>query len=269
MVKEARNRNGRWRRRLTVATTAVLVAAVTMLVPAAEAGTLDQSQPVIVTTSSFVSNQFYEAQTFTAAIGGRLDQVDVAVGKSTPTVQPLEVELRAVIGGEPTGPVLASATEPAASFPLATFPSAFTSVTFTAPAVVTPGTTYGIVLKTASCGFSNCFNWATGPIGNPYAAGSGFQSSDSGLTWAPLNAFGSTDFTFKTYVASVPTSFADCKRGGWRSFTSPAFKNQGQCVAYVNHQDGRGQDDAKSQAAAKSAGKADEPKPGGGNKGRG
>jgi len=282
VVRTARNQRRSGLRRSTVATTAVVVAAVTLLVPAARAGTLDQSQPVIVTTSSFVSDQFSEAQTFTAGIGGRLDQVDVAVGKSSASVQPLVVELRAVTGGQPTGPVLASTTEPAASFPLATFPSAFTSVTFAAPAVVAAGTQYAIVLKTASCGFSNCFNWATGPVGSSYAAGSGFQSSDSGATWTPLNAFGSLDFTFKTYVASVPTAVADCKRGGWKTFTSPRFKNQGQCVAYVNHHDGRGQDDAKSQGAARSAakadgtadgakstGKPDEAKPAGEKKGRG
>jgi hypothetical protein len=26
-----------------------------------------------------------------------------------------------------------------------------------------------------------------------------------------------------------------CKHGGWKTFTSPKFKNQGQCVAYWNH----------------------------------
>lgn len=34
-----------------------------------------------------------------------------------------------------------------------------------------------------------------------------------------------------------------CKKGGWATFTSPAFKNQGQCVANFNHHDGVGQDD--------------------------
>lgn len=37
-----------------------------------------------------------------------------------------------------------------------------------------------------------------------------------------------------------------CKDGGWMSFTEPAFKNQGQCVAYVNHHDGNGADDANA-----------------------
>jgi len=33
-----------------------------------------------------------------------------------------------------------------------------------------------------------------------------------------------------------PTSKGECKHGGWKTFTSPAFKNQGQCVSFFNHQ---------------------------------
>ena len=29
-----------------------------------------------------------------------------------------------------------------------------------------------------------------------------------------------------------PTSKEDCKKGGWKQF---GFKNQGQCIKYVNH----------------------------------
>jgi hypothetical protein len=32
---------------------------------------------------------------------------------------------------------------------------------------------------------------------------------------------------------SLPTSKEHCKKGGWRNF--PQFKNQGQCIAFVNH----------------------------------
>ena len=32
---------------------------------------------------------------------------------------------------------------------------------------------------------------------------------------------------------SQPQSADDCKNGGWRNFTDPAFKNQGQCVSSV------------------------------------
>jgi hypothetical protein len=31
----------------------------------------------------------------------------------------------------------------------------------------------------------------------------------------------------------MPTSKEQCKNGGWRNF--PQFKNQGQCIAFVNH----------------------------------
>jgi hypothetical protein len=31
----------------------------------------------------------------------------------------------------------------------------------------------------------------------------------------------------------VPISRAQCKHGGWHNF--PRFKNQGQCIAFVNH----------------------------------
>lgn len=47
-------------------------------------------------------------------------------------------------------------------------------------------------------------------------------------------------------VGDVPTMKEDCKQGGWMTLSTSegiAFKNQGQCVNYVNHTDGRGQDD--------------------------
>ena len=31
-----------------------------------------------------------------------------------------------------------------------------------------------------------------------------------------------------------PTSAEQCKKGGWSTFTTPTFKNQGQCIQYVN-----------------------------------
>ena len=36
-------------------------------------------------------------------------------------------------------------------------------------------------------------------------------------------------------VTGQPTKKSDCKHGGWKSFTNPSFKNQGQCVSYVAH----------------------------------
>ncbi len=33
---------------------------------------------------------------------------------------------------------------------------------------------------------------------------------------------------------SGPTNKDQCKNGGWQTFTNPTFKNQGQCIKYVN-----------------------------------
>ncbi len=46
-----------------------------------------------------------------------------------------------------------------------------------------------------------------------------------------------------TPPAPGPTAKSQCKHGGWKSFTNPTFKNQGQCVAWFNHHDGKGADD--------------------------
>jgi len=36
-------------------------------------------------------------------------------------------------------------------------------------------------------------------------------------------------------TSTGPTSKQQCKHGGWKSFTSPTFKNQGQCVSWFVH----------------------------------
>jgi hypothetical protein len=40
-------------------------------------------------------------------------------------------------------------------------------------------------------------------------------------------------FNGVTQVPAVPTTKNACKKGGWKTFTSPKFKNQGQCISYV------------------------------------
>jgi hypothetical protein len=207
-----------------------------LIVPSATAGTLDQSQPGIRTASTSVSNFYLPAQTFTSGLTGGLDQVDLAVGRSGSSITtPLLVEIRSVSGGLPTGPAIATTSVPAASVPDAIFPTAFFSITFPSPAPVTAGVQYAIVVTSAACGFANCYNLAVGPAGDPYPGGAGWLSSDSGATWSPLTAFGSTDFPFKTYVVTGPSSKQQCKKGGWKQFKNPSFKNQGQCVKWFNH----------------------------------
>lgn len=42
--------------------------------------------------------------------------------------------------------------------------------------------------------------------------------------------------TFFGTAQAKPKHAAQCKNGGWSSFTNPSFRNQGQCVKYVTHQ---------------------------------
>ena len=48
-----------------------------------------------------------------------------------------------------------------------------------------------------------------------------------------------TKVTFNGKLQKLAPGKADfarpCKKGGWKSFTNPAFKNQGQCVKYLVH----------------------------------
>ena len=48
-----------------------------------------------------------------------------------------------------------------------------------------------------------------------------------------------TRVTFNGKLQKLAPGKADfaaaCKKGGWKSFTNPTFKNQGQCVKYVVH----------------------------------
>jgi hypothetical protein len=60
-----------------------------------------------------------------------------------------------------------------------------------------------------------------------------------------------------------------CKHGGWKTFTSPAFRNQGQCVKYFVHQANQARQQAQKAAKAQNAAKADTHGNGHGNNGHG
>lgn len=81
---------------------------------------------------------------------------------------------------------------------------------------------------------SGCGNTWTGFVGNADALTIGVSGTDTTF-----------DFELTTVPPPVgaPTTKEQCKDGGWQQFDNPSFKNQGQCVSYVNHHDGRGQDD--------------------------
>lgn len=47
--------------------------------------------------------------------------------------------------------------------------------------------------------------------------------------------FNDTIYDFE--VGRTPATKDDCKNGGWMTFNDPAFKNQGDCISYVNQRD--------------------------------
>jgi hypothetical protein len=206
-------------------------AALLAVVSSSAAGVLDQSQPVLSNISTDISDLDNLAQTFTSGRTGALDQVDVAVGRVAASAS-LRVEIRPVSSGVPSGPALASETLPAASVPPFDVPTPFVSVPLVPPAPVTAGVRYAIVVSSSSCGFLNCYEQVIAP-GDLYPAGAAYFSHNAGATWSPLVVY---ELPFKTYVLEPPTSKQQCKKGGWRKFRNPSFKNQGQCVKFVNHQ---------------------------------
>lgn len=81
------------------------------------------------------------------------------------------------------------------------------------------------------------FAYQRGPAGGPPLPGPTNCSTFPGTF--PRDPFFFPDFTNETGdvvvtdVQPFPTSKDQCRNGGWRNF--PQFKNQGQCVAFVNH----------------------------------
>ncbi len=85
------------------------------------------------------------------------------------------------------------------------------------------------------------YTTATGMVGNGDTVAVEHTSSaaNSTATNTTLTIGGISDtFTSTTLAATVgtaPTDMGQCKNDGWKTFTNPSFKNQGQCVAFVEH----------------------------------
>jgi hypothetical protein len=176
----------------------------------AAGGSLDQSQTNFNASLAFGGVR-QAAQTFTAGLSGNLDQVDVHVRFVEPPSPPepefpgppctrgsgITVEFRTAMGGTPTDTTLSSASVPALSVPT-TF--GFVSATFPAPAAVTAGTQYALVLSApdAICteSFFFPYEWG-GATGNPYAGGFGYVKLNAPSSWAAQNDY---DNAFRTYV---------------------------------------------------------------------
>jgi hypothetical protein len=203
-----------------------LVAALVLLllaspVSAGATGILDQQQTDTSGGGINVAGDVW-AQTFTAGRTGAIDQVDLGTFTGGVPV-PTTVEIRSVdASGTPTQTVLGTATSEVPP------EETFTPFAFSPPVPVTAGTQYAIVTS-APEGPDLFWEIASG---DAYAGGQQYARM-----FLPDETFvpGSGDFAFKTYVTTVaPTSKSQCKNGGWHSYSQ--FKNQGQCVSFVQHQ---------------------------------
>ena len=198
--------------------------------PVAAVGLADQNQEQPPTDGFVARSVTFVAQTFTAGLSGTLNQVDLRLGRLDPLERNLTVQIQTVLGGTPTGVVLASAVLTPADVPVQNFPDlTFVSLVLP-PSESIAGTAHAIVVSyPAAAPFGGAqYLWgATG--GDPYPSGEALLTFDGGTSWLHQSDF---DMGFRTFVTpSVPTSKDQCKHSGWRDF---GFKNQGACIKVVN-----------------------------------
>lgn len=87
-----------------------------------------------------------------------------------------------------------------------------------APAIVTAGQVVGM------------FVVVDGSWNAPATGGDGEQT-----TLVDNITVNSDVTTFDPVLVGPPTDKDECKKDGWITFDNPVFKNQGECVAYTNH----------------------------------
>ena len=180
----------------------VAVVAVTLalgLVPAAQAGTLDQQQTDASAGLALIGSDDTKGQTFTAGLTGELDQADLFLAKSGSNTEtlPLFVEIRTVdASGAPTATVLAATSVPAADVQPIPFEE-FVPVAFSPGAQVQAGTQYALVAHVA--GTSARYFWGRAG-GDAYPGGAKYNFARS--TWSTEGIV--DDHAFRTYVATPP-----------------------------------------------------------------
>jgi len=96
-------------------------------------------------------------------------------------------------------------------------------------------------------------------VGNTltFSLSENINSTTGVFSWTPSEAQGPDTYKFKVRVSDgeltdsqtvkirvtevngdnndQPTHKKECKKGGWKNFTNPSFRNQGKCVSFVNH----------------------------------
>ena len=188
----------RKRRGAVGAATFVVACAACLLAPGfALAGTLDQQQTQISSSAFSIGMNQTVAQTFTAGITGKIDEVDLHLGYLVAPTAALTVEIQSASGGVPTGTALASSSIPTSAV---TSSSAFIPVTFTSQASVAAGTQYAIVASSTTPAV-NTWEWTDAASTNPYPGGTALYAPPGSSAWANDTT---ADLTFKTYVVPSP-----------------------------------------------------------------
>lgn len=162
---------------------------------------IDQ-QNTNVTTSGFgMSSTSWVAQTFTAGATGQATQVDVNLfcSSCSGTTPNLTVSIRATTGATPlpTGADLATATIPGFN----SNAGGYYSATFAAPATLTVGTRYAIVIRASANPSAGTYAYVTSSA-SPYANGQRATSTNSGSTWTADTTSGGRDLGFRVYMVT-------------------------------------------------------------------
>lgn len=174
------------------------------------APSVDQQQSTIDTTVGGlgINSGQWLAQVVTAGVSGELVEVRFPVACDSGE---LVVEIQGVTSDGPDGRVLASQAISASSLPHWPYPTPpeLRGLAFTAPATVTTGNRYAIVLKSSSyCGVFQ------GPAGDSYEGGDAYYRDPTWPGWYLLSS-GHHDLPFQTLVEMPPVRIdIDIKPGG-------------------------------------------------------
>ncbi len=182
------------------------------------APTVDQSNTAGTTTGTSFGTASWGGQTFIPAVTGQLTKVDVQLFCSgcTGTTPNLTLSVRATSGGLPTGADLATATIPGFSSGSAIYYTA----TFGAPATLTSGTQYALILRPVAAPSVGGYFWIRASPSS-YANGQRVISTDNGVTWT---ADSTRDFNFRAYMQTGFAASGDLTSGAKDSNpTPPAF----------------------------------------------
>jgi hypothetical protein len=157
---------------------------------------VDQQNTAGTTTGTGFGTPNWTGQTFIPTVTGLLAKADIQLfcngcGATPPN---LTLSVRNTAAGLPTGADLASVTVPGSAF--SSGGTVLFTATFGAPATLTSGTQYALVLRPVSVPAGSGYFWIRSSP-STYANGSRVLSADSGGTWSTDTT---RDYNFKAYM---------------------------------------------------------------------